>query len=78
MYLVENVNKRSGIRIHSANFMGDLTLGYKCQLNGCIALGEKFGVVNGQKAVLLSNPAIRKFESLMSGQSFVLEVINGF
>ena len=35
MYLVESVPGRSGIRIHSANFMGDKSCGMKCQLHGC-------------------------------------------
>lgn len=78
MYLVDGVNKRSGIRIHSANYAGDKSLGYKCHLNGCIALGEKIGTMDGQKAILLSTPAIRKFEKLMNGQSFILEIMNGF
>lgn len=78
MYLVDGVNKRSGIRIHSANFMGDKTLGYKSELHGCIALGEKFGRTGKQKCIVLSTSAIRKFEKLMNGQTFILEVINGF
>lgn len=78
MYLVMNVNGRTGIRIHSANYMGDSTLGYRCHLNGCIALGEKIGTMDGQKAILLSTPAIRRFEKLMNGKNFILEITNGF
>ena len=76
MFLVDGVNNRTGIRIHSANFAGDKTLGLKCQLNGCIALGLHVGQMGGQKCLLLSSPAVRKFESLMSGESFILEVKN--
>src|SRR5574341_1627738 len=43
MYLILGTDPRAGIRVHSANFMGDATLGLKMQLNGCIALGEKLG-----------------------------------
>jgi len=78
VYLVSNVINRFGIRKHSANLMGDIALGYKAQLNGCIALGEKLGWIDGQKAVLLSAPAIRRFETLMEGKSFILEVKNGY
>jgi len=74
MFLVDGVPDRAGIRIHAANLMGDVTLGYKAQLNGCIALGEKLGSIDGQKAVLLSVPAIRKFEKLMGGKPFELEI----
>lgn len=78
LYLVQAVNNRTGIRIHPANLAGDKTLGYKCQLNGCIALGEKLGAIDGQKAILISQPAVSKLEILLKGQSFKLEVINGF
>lgn len=73
-YRVINVPERSGVLIHSANYMGDRTMGLKCQLLGCIALGEKRGVMDGQAALLLSFPAVRRFERYMDGQSFELEV----
>jgi hypothetical protein len=75
MYLLENVKGRTGIRIHLANFMGDAEKGYKKQLNGCIALGENLGKMDGQKALLISGPAIRRFEKVMGGKPFVLEII---
>ena len=74
MYLVQPVRNRAGIRAHSANFMGDESMGYRRQLNGCIALGERLGWMNGQKALLLSAPAIRRFESHMGGRPFILEI----
>lgn len=78
LYSVEGVNNRIGIRIHPANFAGDRTLGYDSQLHGCIALGLHTGVMGGQKCLLLSSVAVRKFESLMNREFFVLEVINAF
>lgn len=77
MYLVLNVDGRDGIRLHSANLMGDSDKGYRCQLNGCIALGEKLGTIEGQKALLISRPAITKLENLMERKDFILEVKNG-
>lgn len=74
MYLVEGVTDRAGIRKHSANFMGDDTKGFKRQLNGCIALGEKLGWIDRQKALLLSAPAMRRFEALLAGETFELEI----
>jgi hypothetical protein len=76
MYLLLGTNPRAGIRAHAANFMGDATKGYKKQLNGCIALGEKVGVMDGQKALLVSAPAVRRFESHMQYKSFTLEVVS--
>lgn len=78
MYVLEGVPKRAGIRIHSANFCGDKEKGYKKQLHGCIALGEKRGKIDGQKAVLLSVSAIRRFEKHMNGENFTLEIIKGY
>lgn len=77
MYQLDDVPDRTGIRIHSANFMGDDTKRYRKQLNGCIALGEKIGEMGGQRALLVSAPAIRQFETLMAKKPFILEVIDG-
>lgn len=74
LYLVGPVLNRSGIRKHSANLMGDASKGYKAQLNGCISLGEKLGWLDGQKAILVSQPAISKLERLMEGKPFILEI----
>ena len=78
LYVLMGVNNREGVRIHAANLMGDKTIGLKCQLSGCIALGLERGLVGGQKAILLSTVAMRKFENLINGQNFILEIINGF
>lgn len=74
LYLVGPVLARSGIRIHPANLMGDSSKGFHCQLNGCIALGEKLGWMDGQKAVLLSVPAVRELEEHFNGRAFTLEI----
>lgn len=74
MYLITDVPQRSGIRIHSANFMGDKSKGLKCQLYGCIALGERLGYMDEQKAVLLSRPAVSKLESFLRREPFTLEI----
>lgn len=76
--MLSSVPSRSGIRIHSANLMGDKILGYKTQLNGCIALGEKLGWIDGQKALLVSRPAIRRMEEYFNGKSFTLEITDEF
>lgn len=74
VYMVEGVKGRVGILIHSANYMGDKTKGLKWQLEGCIALGERLGKMEGQKALLMSVPAIRRFEALLAGEPFELEI----
>lgn len=74
MYLVAPVIGRAGIRIHAANLMGAPP--FRAQLNGCLALGERLGTIDGQKALLLSRPAVGRFERLLSGRTFELEIIN--
>jgi hypothetical protein len=74
MYLVTEVKSRSGIRFHSANLCGDKSLGLRCQLNGCISLGQNIGFIDGQRALLFSKPAIRRFEKLLDKQDFDLEI----
>jgi len=46
----------------------------RSQLNGCIALGERKGWIDGQKALLISAPAIRRFEECFAGKAFTLEI----
>ena len=74
LYLVGAVRARSGIRLHSANLMGDAAKGFRSQLNGCIALGERLGWIDGQKALILSAPAIRRLEAHFAGKPFTLEI----
>jgi hypothetical protein len=76
LFLVDQVPDRSGVRIHAANLMGSVARGFHSQLNGCIALGEKLGLINKQKALLLSAPAMRRFETHMKYKPFTLEIVN--
>lgn len=73
LYLVD-LEGRLGVRIHPANFMGDASKKLLCQLNGCIALGEKRGIMEGQKAILVSQPAVEQFQALAAGRPFDLEI----
>ena len=75
MYILINTDPRVGIRAHPANLMGDVSKGYRAQLNGCIALGEKLGWIESQKALLLSAPAVRRFENFMEHKPFELEIV---
>jgi hypothetical protein len=73
-YSVQNVPGRAGVLIHAGNFMGDINMGYKSHLQGCIALSERIGYIEKQKALLLSIPMIRRFEDMLNAQPFVLEI----
>jgi hypothetical protein len=74
LYLLDRVPGRSGIRVHPANLMGDAMKGFRSQLNGCIALGERLGYMDGQKCLLLSQPAVRRVEEYFRGRPFLLEI----
>lgn len=73
-YRFRSVPYRLGVLEHSANLMGDVSKGWRAQLNGCIALGERLGWMDGQKALLLSRPAVRAVEDFWAGRSWVLEI----
>ncbi len=75
-YRLLDVPERAGVLQHSANLMGDTELGFRAQLNGCIALGEKLGWLERQKALLVSAPAMRRFESFMNHEPYTLEIHN--
>lgn len=74
MYLLLGTGPRSGIRMHPANLMGAIGAGLRAQLNGCIALGERRGYLAGQKALLVSAPALRRFEAHLGHAPFNLEI----
>lgn len=67
-YLLTGVKDRTSIRIHSANLPHEL--------KGCIALGEKLGVLNGERALLNSRQAVEEFEKLLEQKPFELEIID--
>lgn len=49
---------------------------YRKQLNGCLAFGEKLGWIDGQKALLISAPAVRRVEEYFGGRPFTLEIVD--
>ncbi len=74
VYCLDRTSPRWGICIHAATYAGDVSKGYRNHLAGCIALGENIGTMEGQKCLLLSRPAIRRFEDLTQGQVLTLEI----
>lgn len=74
IYHVQNVANRSWILIHWGNLAGDSTQGLKTNVEGCILLGKKRGILSGQRAVLVSRPAVREFMQYMNNENFLLEV----
>lgn len=74
VYQVTGVPGRSNILIHPANVAGDVSKGFKTELQGCIALCGRLGWIKGQRAGLLSRPTVAQFMSIMGGNPFELEI----
>lgn len=74
-YHVENVPDRTDIEIHSANLMGDVSLGFECQLLGCIAPGKGIGQIAGQKAVIASRITLAALEADLAQETFELTIV---
>ena len=73
-YWLQPTAPRTSILMHAATFMGDVEKGLRSHLQGCIALGERLGWIERQKCVLLSSPAMRRFEAAMGRSPFILEI----
>lgn len=73
-YHVLDVPNRSEVLFHNGNYAGDESKGLKTDSNGCILVGEKHGILGGQRAVLSSKVSRALFESLMAGKNFTLIV----
>lgn len=79
VYGVANVPGRTHVLIHSANFAGDVSLGWQTQLQGCIAPFKRYGVMRNsagkmQRAGLVSRPALNELMAWAGGQPFTLEI----
>ena len=74
MFVLANTSPREGIRIHVGNLAGDVLLGKKSNFAGCIGLGQRVGVLAGQKAILTSAPTILAFENHMQRKPFNLVI----
>lgn len=79
VYGVQSVPGRSNVLIHSANFGGDVHLGWDTQLHGCIAPHRRRGfLLNShgkmQRAGLISRPALTELMSWADGRPFQLEI----
>ncbi|WP_028316675.1 DUF5675 family protein [Desulfatibacillum aliphaticivorans] len=74
-YWIKDVPGRSWVLFHSGNVAGDESLGYKSHSEGCILLGDRHGQLDGQDAVLVSRPTVRRFVNHMEKKPFSLEIV---
>lgn len=62
LYHIDGIAGRSNIEIHSGNFAGDTSKGFRSDVRGCLVLGSDVGQLNGQKVVTGSKAALAMFE----------------
>lgn len=74
-YEIQEVEDRGGIRLHSGNFAGDVTRGYKSHSLGCPLLCRYFGTLSGQLAGLASRSVVSDLEMTFAKQPFELEIL---
>lgn len=78
IYWVKDVPKRTYILIHSGNWAGDTSKGYKSHVNGCILLGKDRGILSNQWAVLNSRITVKRFMQHMGNDKFKLRILESF
>ena len=78
VYWVREVPNRTYILIHSGNYAGDKSKGFKSHVMGCILLGKKSGFLGGQVAILNSRIAVRAFMEHMNYEPFMLRIQEAF
>lgn len=76
VYHVLGVPSRNGVLIHSGNWEGDTSKGYRTHTQGCLLPGSRLGKLSGQRATLASKAAVRKLHAAIGRQDFTLEVID--
>lgn len=74
IYHVEDVLGRANVLMHSGDYAGDVTKGFKTHVLGCILLGFRRGVMDGQPALWNSRPAVSAFMRAMGEHPFKLEI----
>lgn len=74
LYHVDNVPGRSSVEIHPANWGGDKTQGKRSDLLGCIGVGEKIELINGQLGVSHSKATLSALELVLHQEPFELTI----
>ena len=65
---LNNVPGRSVIQCHPGNLAGDAALGFETQVRGCILVGESFGLLGAQRALLASGSTFEKLMANIAGR----------
>lgn len=78
VYKLEGTEPRTFVLIHSGNFSGNVDKGKKSDVEGCILLGQKLGVINNQKVVQSSKWAVTHFMNVTNGEDLEIEIKEEF
>lgn len=74
VYKLEGTEPRTFILIHAGNFCGDVESGKKSDVEGCILLGTKLGVINNQKVISDSKTAVKSFMEITAGEELKITI----
>ncbi len=78
VYEITNVPGRTHVLIHSGNFCGDKSKGFKSDVEGCVLVGQLLGKIDGQEAVTSSQAALRAFHSYAGDEDIQLTITDGW
>ena len=72
LYLVQDVEARSGILLHAGTFAGDKALDWRTDSWGCPLLGMTIGTLQGQTAIFRSREAVDRLIRYLGGKPATL------
>ena len=78
VFHLQNVKDRTYIYIHSGNFAGDINKGFRSHTKGCLLLGERFGILNSQLAILNSRNTMKRLFEAFDKEDFELTIEEKF
>ena len=76
VYEIRDVPGRTVVQLHPGNFAGDIRKGLKSNVEGCVLLGRKRGVTEGQMAVSESRVAFDEFYAQTNFEPFKLKIVS--
>ena len=77
-YWIHPIPGRSEVLVHGGAWAGDTSLGWRTNSAGCVLLGDRRGVAQKQKCILLSQPPLRRLLDMMERQPFQLTIEEQF
>lgn len=77
-YLLHDVPERSSILVHAGNWAGKESIGLHSDTDGCILLGERFGELKNQFAILESRSALKRFLNFTDNEIIALAIREAF